>query len=232
MVWANKRKKFNRDWNINDSNIYYNRSFQMNEFELRSAINEIAEMDVSLTKKGGPSRASRLFDKLIFKQKEVLEHFNLPDTPFYQGLLSFEAIPWDNEIDDLVTLLENESANQRHKSKKPPIELLKEARSSNRDPMFVLPELGIQTHVYTLFVYNKILMYNRDEPEKILEELNLVNNDDLLNTLGIMDSSTDWLEDAESSIAALEARGLKYIRRYLTEIINDLKKAGLKINGF
>ena len=65
----------------------------MNEFELRAAIKEIAEMDVDLTKKGGPSRSKRLFEKLIFKQKEVLEHYKLPDNPYYQGLLEFKAIP-------------------------------------------------------------------------------------------------------------------------------------------
>ena len=204
----------------------------MNEFELRATIKEIAEMEVSLKKKGGPSRSSRLFEKLIFKQKEVLEHFKLSDNPFNQGLLNFEAIPWDNEIDELIKILDNESILHRRKSKIAPLTLLKEAINSNRDPMFVLPELGIQTHVYTLFVYNKILMYAQDEPEKILEELYLVNNDDLLNILGKMKFTAEWTENAENNIAALEARGLKYIRSYALNIINDLKKMGLKINGF
>jgi len=206
--------------------------FRVNEFELRSGIKEIAEMEVSLKKKGGPSRASRLFDKLIFKQKEVLEHYKLPDSPFYQGLLHFQVTPWDNEIEELIMILENESVSQRKKNKKPPLDLLKEAKTSNRDPMFVLPELGIQTHGYTLFVYNEILMFAQDEPENILEELNFVNNDDLLNTLGKMMFSAEWTENAESHIAALEVRGLKYIRRFAMGIINDLKKSGFKINGF
>jgi len=204
----------------------------VNEFELRSAIKEIAEMEVSLKKKGGPTRAGRFFDKLMFKQQEVLEHFNLPDNPFNQALLHFEAIPWDNEIEEIIKILFNESILHRRKSKKSPETLLKEAKSSNRDPMFILPELGIRTHIYTLFVYNKILMYSQDEPNKILEELNLVNNDDLLETIGGMRFTTEWLENAEDSITALEARGLKYIRRFAMDIINDLKGSGLKINGF
>ena len=204
----------------------------MNEFELRAAIQKIAEIEVSLKKKGGPSRSGQLFDKLLFIQQEVLEHFNLPFNPFYQGLLQFEATPWDNEIDELIALLEKESANQRHKSKKSPIDLLKEAKDADRDPMFVLSELGISTHVYTLFIYNDILMYEQDEPEKILEELYLVNNDDLLNTLGNMSFSTEWIEDAEKNITALETRGLKYIRKFAVKIINDLKNMGIKINGF
>ena len=208
------------------------KGFQVDEFELRSAIKEIATMDVDLKKKGGPSRSARLFDKLLFKQKEVLEHYKLPDNPFYMGLLHFEAIPWDNEIEELIKILETESEHQRKKIKKSSLDLLKEAKSSNRDPMFILPELGIQTHVYTLFVYNEILMFSQDKPENILEELNFVNNDDLLNTLGKMVFSSDWTENAENHIVSLENRGLKYIRRFAMGIINDLKKAGLKINGF
>ena len=205
----------------------------MNEFELRSTIKEIAEMDVELTRKGGPARAGKLFDKLIFKQQEVLEHFNLPDTPFYQALLEFKAIPWDNEIDDLIALLEKESANQRHKNKKTPVELLKEAKDANRDSMFILPELGIRTHVYTEFVYEKIFLQNQDIAENILEELILVNSDDkLLNKLGIMSGSpSDWLKNPEGTITALEARGLKYIRRFAMDIINYLKGFGFKVNG-
>jgi hypothetical protein len=107
-----------------------------------------------------------------------------------------------------------------------------EAKKSNRDPMFILPQLGIQTHVYTLFVYNNILMYGQDEPENILSELKLVNNSDLLEITGKIGYSTDWFESAEAQIAFLEEKGLKYIRQYVLDIINYLKSMGFTINGF
>jgi hypothetical protein len=46
-----------------------------------------------------------------------------------------------------------------------------EAKKANRDPMFILPQIGIATHVYPLFVYNNILMYGQDSPENILSEV-------------------------------------------------------------
>jgi len=203
----------------------------MNEFELRAAIKEIAEMDVTLIKKGGPSRAGRLFEKLLDKQQEVLEHFKLPDIPYYQRLLGFNAIPWDNEIEELINLLEKESI-QKNKNRKTDIEILKEAKETNRDYMFILGELGITTHVYTGFVYDKILMKEEDTIENVLEELKFVNTSGLLNTLGLMDMTSDWLKDAESTIADLEAKGLKYVRKFAMEKINFLKKMGFNINGF
>ena len=203
----------------------------MNEFELRAAIKELAEMEVTLTKKGGPSKAGRLFEKLLDKQQEILEHFKLPQTPFYQGLLGFKSIPWDNEIDELINLLEKESI-QKAKNSKTDVEILREAKETNRDYMFILPQLGITTHVYTGFVYNNILMKEEDTVENILEELKFVNNSDLLNTLGIMDCTSDWLKDAESTITDMENKGLKYVRKFAMLHINFTKKMGFNINGF
>ena len=204
----------------------------MNEIELRKYITELAQLDVELGKKGGPSKAGKLFERILEKQQKLLENFDLPDTPYYQGLLQFDSIPWDKEIDDLINLLHHERERRKIKGKNADLELLIEAKKSNRDPMFILPQLGIQPHVYTLFVYNKILMYGQDEPERILEEFRLVNGSDFLEILGKMNYSTDWLENAEDEITSLQEKGLKYIRQYAMDIINYLKSMGFKINGF
>jgi len=204
----------------------------MNKTELRKTIEELARMDVELNKKGGPSKAGKLFERILAKEEELLEALELPNTPYYQGLLQFDSIPWDKEIDEFINLLYREIENQKSKDKKSEIEVLVEAQKTNRDPMFILPQLGIETHVYTLFVYNNILMYNQDVPENILSELKLVNNPDLLDITGRMSCTTDWLENAEEQIASLEEKGLRYIRQYALDIINYLKNMGFKINGF
>jgi len=200
----------------------------MTKTDLRKSIAELARMDVDLEKKGGPSKAGKLFERILEKEQELLEKLDLPNTPYYQGLLRFDSIPWDKEIDDLINLLYREIESQKNKEKKSDIELLIEAKKSNRDPMFILPQLGIPTHVYTLFVYNNILMYGQDEPENILSELKLVNNPELLEITGKMGYSPDWLESAEKQIAFLEEKGLKYIRQYSLDIINYLKNRGLR----
>ena len=204
----------------------------MNENELREAIKELARLDVELKKKGGPSRSGNLFERILMKEQDLLEKLDLPNTPYYHGLLQFDSIPWDNEIDNLINLLYQETEIRKNMNKKSDLELLIEARESNRDPMFILPQLGIATHVYTLFVYNNILMHNQDEPENVLSELKLANNPDLLDITGKMHFSPDWLKNAEEQIAFLEGKGLKYIRQYALDIITNLKSMGLKINGF
>jgi len=204
----------------------------MDTTELRQSIKELAELDVALAKKGGPAKSGKRFEKILQKEDELLEKLGLPSTPYYQELLQFDSIPWDKEIDDLIKILHHEVESRKKDAPNSELELLIEAKKTNRDPMFILPQLGIATHVYPLFVYNNILMYGQDSPENILSELKLVNNNELLDILGRMSSSTEWIENVEEKIASLEKRGLKYIRQYTMDIINYLKGFGFKINGF
>jgi len=203
----------------------------MNKDELRKRIEEIAYMEVELERRGGFEEDGELYESIMLKQEDLLEELGLPDTPANHGCLHFNYIPWDKEIDDLINLLYDEIEKQKNKDKKSDLELLIDSR--NQDPMFILPQLGITTHVYTVFVYENIFMPNKDEPENVLSELKMVNNDsDLLNTIGKMDISTKWLKNAEKHIASLEKKGLKYIRQYSLDIINDFKSKGVKVNGF
>jgi len=204
----------------------------MTDMELRKNILELAQNTVSLNKRGGPGKASKLFEKVINEEKEILEKIGLPDTPYYQGLLRFESIPWDNEINELIDILKKEKEAQNKKDTSSGLDLLKEAKKSDRDPMFILPQLGITTHVYTLFVYNEILMYGKDEPKNILNELKTANNPEILDITGRMDCDAEWLKNPLETISSLEKKGLKYIRQYAMEKINFLKNMGFKINGF
>jgi len=204
----------------------------MDTTELRQSIKELAELDVALAKKGGPAKSGKRFEKILQKEDELLEKLGLPSTPYYQELLQFDSIPWDKEIDDLIKILHHEVESRKKDAPNSELELLIEAKKANRDPMFILPQLGIATHVYPLFVYNNILMYGQDTTENILTELKLVNNNELLDILGRMSVSIEWIENVEGKISSLEKRGLKYIRQYTMDIINYLKGFGFKINGF
>jgi len=204
----------------------------MDTTELRQIIKELAELDVELAKKGGPEKSGKLFEKILQKEDGLLEKLGLPSTPYYQELLQFDSIPWDKEIDDLIKILHHEVERRKKDAPNSELELLIEAKKANRAPMFILPQLGIATHVYPLFVYNNILMYGQDTPENVLTELKLVNNDEMLDILGRMSLSPEWIENVEEKIASLEKRGLKYIRQYTMDIINYLKGFGFKINGF
>jgi hypothetical protein len=184
-------------------------------------------MEVDLSKKGGPEKAGKLFEKILLKTDNILAELGLPSTPYYQGLLEFEAVLWDKELDDLINLLCRESNEKKAADPKAEIDILVDAMNTNRDPMFILPQIGIATHTYTLWVYNVILLKHEDTPVNVLAELKKSMEGDLLNQIGIIDSRL--VNNFEDAVSSLEKNGLRYIRQYAENRIEDLKAWGFRV---
>lgn len=85
--------------------------------------------------------------------------------------------------------------------------------SSKLDVFSVLPELSIPTHVYTIFVYNEILLKKKDLIENITHEFRCVYQFELLDILGKL--GLGYLTDETEIVELLEQFGLKYIQQFL-----------------
>jgi hypothetical protein len=203
----------------------------MDDKSLENAILQLAQMGVDLDTKGGPAKAGRLFEEIYEKQKEILDDLGLPATPYYTGLLEFDAVPWGKELEQLIALLYRDAEKNKGSPQLSEIELLEKARETKRDPSFIFPQLNFTTHLYTVFVYNNILLTGKDTPENVLKELKTASQGDLLNDIGIVSYSSDWLKDIEGTISSFEAKGLHYIREYLEKIIKDLENLGFKVKN-
>jgi hypothetical protein len=185
----------------------------MNDATLRKKLLNLAQLAVDLNKKGGPEKAGRLFEKIIEKTDKILESLGLPSNPYYQGIVSFyDAIPWDNELDELIKVLHQEADEVAAAGPVSDIDILTNAKKSGRDPMFVLPQIKISTHIYPLWVYRNILLTDADSPENILAEFKTLMEGDYLGQIGMMDPKL--IEDFESTVTELEEKGLRYIRQY------------------
>jgi hypothetical protein len=195
----------------------------MKKTDLHTAITELAQMNIDLEKRGGPEKTGRLFERLLQKQETILKEIGLPLTPYYEGLLQFESVPWEKEVDDLIELLFREAENYKNRDGNHDLNLLKEAISAKRDSSFILPQIGISTHVYTEYVYHRILLEQIDEPENVLKELKIVSEHDVLEIIGRMTFSYEWLKNGEVEVKALEEKGLKYIRQYFKDKFSDIK---------
>jgi hypothetical protein len=189
----------------------------MDEKKMKKAILELAELCVKLDQRGGPEKAGRLFEKTFMKQDDILEEFGLPSTPVYQSLLEFTSIPWDQEVDKLIALLQSEAVKYREEyGDKPELEILKAAKETKRDPMMVLPEIHVSTHVYTIWVYNNILLKDADTIENVLEELQRTKEGDVLDLIG--QANYDAFADRKSLIEDLESKGFLYVRPFLEQV--------------
>jgi hypothetical protein len=53
------------------------------------------------------------------------------------------------------------------------VDILHYAKANQLDPFNVLPELNIRIHIYTIFIYDKILLREEDTVENVWQEFNV-----------------------------------------------------------
>lgn len=180
---------------------------------IQSALNELGLLQVELTILGGPSEAGNLFEELMGRKEELLRKFGLPASASNMAILEFEDLPTDFELSTKINELHQRAAYYFNKKTKTDIQLLQEARDMSLDAIEVLPELKISTHIYTHFVFNRILLKNRDSIKNILRELNYVNEPEILDALGRL-AFCEGEEAAKASVF-LDNFRIKYIQPFL-----------------
>lgn len=99
---------------------------------------------------------------------------------------------------------------------------MKDAQENKENPFNVLPELGIETHSYTMFIYNYILLFQRDTIENILAELKKANKYKILNALGNLEQGN--VKEPEKLIQKLKQDGIKYLDEFLKTSFNKVTK--------
>lgn len=93
------------------------------------------------------------------------------------------------------------------------LEILREAQESEQNPMTVLTKLNITTHVYALFVYERILLANKDTVENILNALKIA--DSFENLTAINNLKMGNVKNRDEQIQKLKNSGIKYLDEFL-----------------
>jgi hypothetical protein len=173
----------------------------------------LAARQMELSILGGPSIAENLFEETLNLKENILVKFCLPACASYLNLLEFEDFPTEFELCHKINNLHDLAAKYYLKKTKTDIQLLQEAQVLGFDAMDVLPELNISTHIYTRFVYEKVLLKNRDSLKNILRELNYVNEPEILDALGRL----AFCEGEEAAMASvfLDNFRIKYIQPFI-----------------
>lgn len=180
---------------------------------LKPALSGLAKFQIALEKEGGPSGNGQLFEQILDIQNGILKSFGLPATSENESLLWFKTLPSDMELEERIKQLHEAATEYNLSNPKPELEILREAQETQESAFSVLPELKVSTHVYTIFVYDQILLKRKDSVENILQELKLVSNHPkALDAIGSVEFSR--LANEAEVIEALETIGVKYIRQF------------------
>ncbi|RNI27387.1 hypothetical protein EFA69_14705 [Rufibacter immobilis] len=124
-----------------------------------------------LEEKGGPEQDGDLFEEVLAKEEEILQSFGLPPALKHLKLLHKLA----NRKSVTVAVLQKtiaalQKAAEAHLSGPvlTDLELLQKAKEEELSPYDILPELGIITHTYPIFLMEVAL--NFVHPQAILDE--------------------------------------------------------------
>jgi hypothetical protein len=180
---------------------------------LEPALTSLAKLQIDLDKKGGPSEDGELFEKVLSVQDGILKSFGLPISPNYEELVWFKSVPTTNELKERVSRLYSAATRYLLSDAKSDIQILREAQENQSDPFYVLPELKITTHTYTIFVFNKILLKGKDSVENVLHDLRFCNQPEILDALGQIHFGR--IDNDHEIDELLEAVGVKYLQQFI-----------------
>ncbi len=177
-------------------------------------LSNLANLQLKLNKLGGPDFDGEIFDEILEIQDNVLSLFGLSSTTENEKLLYFNEIPSQEEILERITSLHNRATIYLQSDTKSDIQILNEAQEFSHEFSAVLPELNIRTHVYTIFVYNEILLKKDDSIENVLNELKIANHPENLDALGRLLFEEDEQVFGEL-FEMLENNGLIYLDKFI-----------------
>jgi hypothetical protein len=187
---------------------------------VKQTLLKLASLNIDLIKRGGPEKNGLLFENMMKMEDELLDTFGLPLNPDYVELIRFSCIPGEEELDQMIALLHELAQDYLLGEVKTSYEILSQAQQNKEDAILVLPELKVQLSLYTLFVFDEILIKQKDSIAHVWDEFKLCKDEKIRSLIAnLSDPNTD--EVALLSIM-LEANGLRYVKQFINEKKNLL----------
>jgi hypothetical protein len=190
--------------------------------KLKNTLAALAKLQIDLEKKGGPSEDGQMFEQIIATHAEILKGFGLPTSSNNKKLLWFGSLPTDIEVEEIIRKLCQAATDYLLSPAMSELKLLKNALETGEDAFNILPELKIETHVYPIFVYEKIFLKQKDTVENVLKELKLSNSDENLDLLGRFASGSE--ENPPDLEKQLIEKGIRYTQQFIisnSEFLSD-----------
>ncbi|MBK7958762.1 MAG: hypothetical protein IPK03_12050 [Bacteroidetes bacterium] len=178
-------------------------------------IKTIIDMGLQLDKTGGPEGNYKDFENYLDHVDELLTRFGLPNSSKYVNILSPVHFKEGYQLEAVLEKLEDTAGTYLLSNAKSEPQLLKDAIRFKIDAFDLLPELKISTHTYTLFVYEEILLKQKDEPMKVLQAMRFAQESASLNELGILSQSEQFDYIEKAMLQELQARGIQYLDEFV-----------------
>ncbi|MCQ2286576.1 MAG: hypothetical protein MJZ76_06855 [Bacteroidales bacterium] len=149
-------------------------------------------------------------------EKEILKGFALPLSPKYHLYLARMAKDLRKRPANSETLYYElciKAEEYLSQNKRSVHHLIDAARKYHQTPFEVLPEMLVHINSYTLFIYDEILMKNKDADENIIAEFQRISKLNCLSEIYLLCFDAEY--EKNILFDELREKGLRYLTPYL-----------------
>jgi hypothetical protein len=183
--------------------------------KLKNKIKELIDLQLYIDNNGGLENNFDNFEIYLEKRQGVLKHFGLPDNDYFNEVFYVKESFTDETLSNIIEKLKIEAEKFLLTETKPDAKIIDEAKRELLTREEVFMQIGVKAHIYTFYVFDNILLENKDTNENIAYALNLTKEEGMLNNLGIAAMCTNYGEEEYKLLENLRKRNIPYLQEYL-----------------
>jgi hypothetical protein len=195
--------------------------------KLKEEIRDLAKIQLHTDSNVEPKENRVLIEEHSRIRAKVLAKFGLPNSDDFGKILFVKSLPTEKEVNTIINNLKKAATEYWLSPAKTEAQILEESIQNKLNPEQVFAELGITKHLYTIFVYNEILLNKLDHPLSVLKAMRLANDPKTLNLLGVV-ALTKNLVVKKEMLEYLSNKGIKYLDNYISAFQLDGKEKDIK----
>jgi len=162
--------------------------YQQVEKLFHSLIEKNNSIDLSKGVLGG--KEGEVFEDTKYLTECILDKFGLPHSLKYSKNIA--KVKRIEQIQNCIETLKTDASEYLNSKPLYDYKLLENAIDSNQSAESIFAELKIANHIYTIFVYDEILLKRKDSISNVLKEYDILkDNNELLNDLGVLSFTSE-----------------------------------------
>ena len=178
-------------------------------------IRKYYQLAQEINAQGGPGKVPGLYAQAAVLEDDILAQYGLPPSRRFvrilQSIYRHKKVTED-VLDGIVRRLETAATGYLMSSPLPDEQLLQQGKQRHRSAHDVLPEMGIRTHDYMVFVYNHYCTHRRIPPSQVVREFRLLREHRCLADVFHLKGKPHYRTDP--AYVRLKSFGLQFVDAY------------------
>lgn len=153
-------------------------------------------------------------------RQDVLKRFGLPISSDFLDTITFgNKILTKKEISEVIDTLHQQAEEYLLMPVSTDTQALEDTLTEDKKPYSILPKIGIQINLYSMFVYDEIYLKGRDSIDNILRSLRIANHPDIISALININNGSS--KTPREKLVEIEKKGVSYVKEFERFMVSD-----------